>query len=229
MADGCKPCSFCGKPNDAGRSHTMEEVAPFIARLRRQHQALVAAMVRRGAYQEAMAMLNDATRLPALWRWHTAGRLTPELLNELLREWWCSTYTTLSLDSWQVIELFDRAGFVSDAPLPRGRLTIYRGQRAEADVGVCWSLSEAVAAKFALHNTLRRTVVLSTTAERNAILGYLTERGDDEVIVDPDCLGDIQCKPLDERLRRLGERYQAEVTAELTAVEPGWVGSEAEG
>jgi hypothetical protein len=190
------------------------EVARFMAPRDRHHEGRISALVRRGDYQGAMAMLNDATRLPALWRWYAAGRLSRNQLNGLLRGWWSSTHTSLSLEQWQIIDMFDSAGFVRNARLPAGRLTIYRGQRAEAEIGVCWTLNEAVAAKFALYHTDRgQSVVLSTTTESSAILGYLKDRDEDEVIVDPDCLGEIQSQPLNDRLRQLGERFLAEVAA----------------
>jgi len=48
----------------------------FMAPRDRHHEGRISALVRRGDYQGAMAMLNDATRLPALWRWYAAGRLS---------------------------------------------------------------------------------------------------------------------------------------------------------
>lgn len=68
-------------------------------------------------------------------------------------------------------------------------LTIYRGQDYGARFGIAWSLDPMVAAKFAngaatrQHN--RGGVVYRAIVERSKVLGYMTGRGEAEVIVDP--------------------------------------------
>lgn len=77
--------------------------------------------------------------------------------------------------------------------LPRKRiLTIYRGQFSYQDpLGMSWSLKRDVAQKFADGVSFRirmNGVVVKYRIERNNVLGYLTGRGEFEVICDPDHL-----------------------------------------
>jgi len=78
----------------------------------------------------------------------------------------------------------------NDASLPGTQwLTLYRGQDRGSILGIAWSLDPMVAAKFAdgaatrQHN--RGGVVYRAIVERSKVLGYMTGRGEAEVIVDP--------------------------------------------
>lgn len=72
----------------------------------------------------------------------------------------------------------------------RKRLTIYRGQDLDAPLGIAWSLSQRIAQKFAMGAATRQAnrdgVILKGTVERIDVLAFLTDRGEQEVIVDPD-------------------------------------------
>ncbi|MCU0506589.1 MAG: hypothetical protein MUE82_12640 [Chloroflexi bacterium] len=84
---------------------------------------------------------------------------------------------------------------ITDRPgtaLPAGRyLTIYRGQSGADGAGIAWSLSEAVAKRFARGASVRvpggvpDPVVYTARVARRTVLAYLTGRGEDEVIVNP--------------------------------------------
>ena len=78
----------------------------------------------------------------------------------------------------------------ADKTLPGTQwLTIYRGQDAGAPFGIAWSLDPMVAAKFAdgaaTRQRNRQGVVYRAIAPRTKVMGYMTGRGEQEVIVDP--------------------------------------------
>jgi hypothetical protein len=68
-------------------------------------------------------------------------------------------------------------------------LTIYRGQDYGAPFGIAWSLDPMVAAKFANGAATRQRnrggVVYRAIVPRNKVMGYMTGRHEQEVIVDP--------------------------------------------
>ena len=77
-------------------------------------------------------------------------------------------------------------------PLPEGsrRLTIFRGQEQADPVGFAWTLDEAVALRFFAHGLQDQDpddepVVLSSRVGRRQVRGYITGRGEAEVIVEP--------------------------------------------
>jgi hypothetical protein len=78
----------------------------------------------------------------------------------------------------------------ADATLPGTQwLTIYRGQDAGALFGIAWSLDFKVALKFANGAATRQRnrggVVYRAIVDRTKVMGYMTGRGEKEVIVDP--------------------------------------------
>jgi hypothetical protein len=81
---------------------------------------------------------------------------------------------------------------VDGEQLPRAvqsSIDIYRGQDADAPLGIAWSTSESIARKFARGAATRQAnrggVVLHGTVAYEDVLAYLTGRGEFEIIVDP--------------------------------------------
>jgi hypothetical protein len=119
-----------------------------------------------------------------------------EALDGLI-EWWSGSdpddtdprFLTLWKRAWER----NHRQFITDpdgTDLPmRKRITIYRGQDLDAPIGIAWSTSSRVARKFAngagSRQWNRGGVVLKGTVARVNILAYLTDRHENEVIVDP--------------------------------------------
>lgn len=111
--------------------------------------------------------------LPELWTGADVGHA-----DRYLQLWW---------------EAFDRNGHeaVTDGePLPKGRtLRLYRGQDGDVPPGISWTLDQQVAEKFARGAATRQGnrggTVFEVEVPRTIILGYLTGRGEREVIIDP--------------------------------------------
>jgi hypothetical protein len=80
-------------------------------------------------------------------------------------------------------------GLLTDAPdgLPAGSLTVYRGQSAGDPLGISWTLDPAVAHMFAagIRVALPDGVVYTGTVEPADVLGYITQRDEAEIVVDP--------------------------------------------
>lgn len=102
-------------------------------------------------------------------------------------DWWA--------DTWQAVVSANDGMMLtdSDVPLPvedDDTLYIYRGQLAGAPVGLAWSTDRFVAEKFALSGGGRSTMlggkVLEGTCDPRDVLGWLTGRGESEVVVLPE-------------------------------------------
>jgi hypothetical protein len=125
-------------------------------------------------------LVDDRTvfrMLPALWRGSDPDDEDPRFLDLWLRAYeWNGSYL--------------RDGIA----LPRTRvLDVYRGQDPIADAdtlrGIAWSLDREVAEKFAHGAALRvgdrAGTVYHARINRKSVLGYLTLRGEAEVVCDP--------------------------------------------
>jgi hypothetical protein len=119
--------------------------------------------------------------LPDLWRGSDPDDTDP---------WWSMMWA----DAW---EANGRVPILDGGPLPeRSWLEVYRGQIGEAALGVSWSLDEKVARRFAMTGGGRFAraggVVLKAEARRHSVFAYLTERGEQEVIVPPTALRHVE-------------------------------------
>ena len=133
----------------------------------------------------------------------TVGKYSEGLIShaELLDEWpelWRGSDPDDTDRRWLQIwrEAYQRAGRTvldEGVPLPPGRLTLFRGQMAGDPLGIAWSLDRGIAAKFANGAGFRTAVmggiIIVARVRRDRVLGYLTGRGESEVIVDP---GDVR-------------------------------------
>jgi hypothetical protein len=115
--------------------------------------------------------------LPELWRSSDPDDEDPRFLDLWLRAY-----------EWNGSYLRDGRA------LPRTRvLDVYRGQDPIADAdtlhGIAWSLDREVAEKFARGAALRTGdrdgTIYHARINRSSVLGYLTLRGEAEVVVDP--------------------------------------------
>jgi hypothetical protein len=161
---------------------------------------LVLDLVCRGGRQTApsvVGLLND--------------RLSVDVLREVLpHAWsWCDL-PQRKLPTREWLTLFKRAGYCTDitaGPMverPKGPMVIWRGQRTDRPFGMAWSFSRSKAEFF---NTRGMAQVLASdnldafrrgdrvelglyevTVPPHAVLAILTEREEDEVIVNPNCL-----------------------------------------
>lgn len=111
--------------------------------------------------------------LPDLWREADPDDTNPEYLS-LWREAWTRN---------------GRETICDGPSLATIKLTIYRGQKKSATVGFAWTLDRAIAAKFAKSGGLRGRIpdgtILKAIVRRKDVYGYLTKRGESEIIIDP--------------------------------------------
>lgn len=129
----------------------------------------------------------------------------PEKARDLVRRWWTVC------ESWgdqlpEALEMLGRLGYTEDGkPLPDGDFfEIWRattGEDAEPDGGG-WSLRREVAEQFArMLTSVRASWVLGIHADepvvwrgivrRDDVLGYFTERDEDEVVVPNGSVWDV--------------------------------------
>lgn len=90
---------------------------------------------------------------------------------------------------WKLARVRNGGRMVRDgARLPKGSMIrCFRGQDADAPLGIAWSLNREVAEKFARGAGSRQQnrggTVFETVVSRKEILAYLTSRGESEVIL----------------------------------------------
>lgn len=91
-------------------------------------------------------------------------------------------------------------------PLPDGKwFVVYRGQMPDALPGIAWSLNQDIADKFARGAGVRTKmpgVVLGGKVHRDTILAYITGRGEQEILVDPDWVFDVSVLTAYELVRK---------------------------
>ena len=144
-------------------------------------------------WAEALFWCGSYSRVDAALRWQEAGFATRD---ELLDKWphlWSGGDPDDSdprfLVVWHEARVRNGGTVTDGEALPDGeRLTIYRGQRPLDSLGIAWSLKQAVAMKFANGASMRTPIagqVYVHEVHRSTILGYMTARGEAEVIVDP--------------------------------------------
>lgn len=130
--------------------------------------------------------------------------MVKEELTKILRSEWkrCEAHKNYRKD---FIELFYRTGFIKDdenVDLPEdNELTIYRGNLGENEpAGISWTLSKEKAAWFSYYLLSPRAAFLGiykkdgiptvwqAKVKKEHVLGYFTERNEQEVVVDPETL-----------------------------------------
>lgn len=151
------------------------------------------------AFPVALAQTGSYARMDLAYRALDAGYATEEQVLGSLPELWRGSDPDDEdgrfLDLWLRATLRNGGRYLRDgAALPRGRtLTVFRGQDPADDPahlrGIAWSLDVATAEKFARGAWARvgnrRGVVYEGRVPRDVVLGYLTGRGESEVVVDP--------------------------------------------
>ncbi|WP_270353551.1 hypothetical protein [Microbacterium testaceum] len=127
-----------------------------------------------------------------LFEWFYSGRLTGSELSEAVPFVWSSAkqpFRAFSKLTW--IELFHAAGYTEDcepAERPPGPLTLYRASEPQYAHRLAWTGSLAIAERFLEINKRYgdrdRFVYTITVAATDRVLAHITDRGEDEYIVD---------------------------------------------
>ena len=156
-----------------------------------QNHDLAAEAVRRRDWGRALGSLSSSFALPMLAAWWRAGCLTVEELRTVLPSAWSRAEPNDASPKWLQLwrEAAGSGGRIEEEPLPAGGpLTVYRGEAKEPrrkTRGIAWTLSRDVAIRFALRLPWSdgSGVVLEGLVPRDAVLGYITDRNEQEVIV----------------------------------------------
>jgi hypothetical protein len=126
------------------------------------------------ALDERLASADEVLAIwPALWSGSDPNDTDPRFL-----QMWLGAY-------WR------HHGMICDGEplLDQDTINVYRGQDADAPLGIAWTTSKCVAKKFARGAATRQSnrdgVVIHGTVKREDVLAYLTGRNEFEIIVDP--------------------------------------------
>jgi hypothetical protein len=150
-------------------------------------------------FDRAAVMVGSYARLDWAVRQLAAGRIDEELLLSRWPSLWRGSDPDDTdprfLEIWQLA--YERAGGTvlddPDRPLPDSpEILVYRGQDPGATLGIAWTLSRKIATAFAAGMATRQGnrggVVLRAVTHSSGVLGYLTGRHEEEVVVDPSIL-----------------------------------------
>lgn len=164
-----------------------EQRAIWQMRLQRAKDAVL-----RCDWDLALGLIERPSRLGLLSEWWHQCDMTDEELRAVLPGTWSDAEPDDTEEQWLALWVdAAESGRVETQPLPEGdTLTIYRGEPAKPDgelKGIAWSLDRDVATFFALRpsGSSGTGVVIEATVPRFAILGYITDRNESEVIIDP--------------------------------------------
>jgi hypothetical protein len=157
----------------------------------------VAKWLREGTltFDQAVCRVGSFARLEFIMQAMDDGLVSRERVLEILPEEWPGSdpndtnprFLALWQEAWEA----NRKRYIRDGKaLPRNKLlTIYRGQDADAPLGIAWSLSKVVADKFArgagTREAHRGGIILKRQVPRSKVLAYLTARNEDEVVINP--------------------------------------------
>jgi hypothetical protein len=189
--------------NDAGGVKlTQEQALELDERLSGRELAAFKRAAEEGDFSNALSRLSSSLVAEGILYLDAEYRISNVELRDILREHWtrCDApgETTEALRA-----LFQRAGYVSDTDdRLTGELTIYRGTFGDdPSGGLSWTLDESKAQWFAARGARGVPRERSTSTVWRAkvdaadLLGYFTERNEDEVVVDPACLRELKQVP----------------------------------
>jgi len=158
-------------------------------------------------FGRALSLYGSPERAPKLREWRTRYGMTTEELRGVLQEAW-NVIEAWSTPEWNEVKLawLRETGYVSDSSRKfSGELTVYRGNLGEPEpAGLSWTLSRDKARHFALvaassrgsflgmHGGQPVPTVWRATVASSDVLGYFVSRGEDEVVVDPATLRDVE-------------------------------------
>jgi hypothetical protein len=147
-------------------------------------------------FDKIIWLIGSYARFDFALRQMDKGRATPEQIYKILpRLWSFSDPDDLNprfLKIWQAAYEWNGKKYLRDGKaLPRDKqLVVYRGQdRTQKEIGIAWSLDRNIAAKFARGAWARQNnrdgVVITGRVAKVNVLGYMTKRGEAEIIADP--------------------------------------------
>lgn len=120
----------------------------------------------------------------------TTARISDQVLSEhLAAAWSLAEYPDAALPRLVWRRLFDAAGYTIDgvrADRPSGEVVLWRGSVAERRTDWSWTPDQQVAARYAAGCVGGRPLgqLWQVTAPPEALLAFMTTRGEDEYVVD---------------------------------------------
>ena len=172
--------------------HTILAPAHFLNPLFERRQAALQAALEDGDYKSAFYTYESPYRLLVLRDF--LDFLEDEECRELLGIAWTTCEFPSSYDTEALVELFERNGFITDSPwgvAPTSEMTIYRGGHRD---GMSWTSDIQVAANFRIRLG-RDEDLWRATVNGCDVLALFADRGESEVVVNPDTLFDVVAIP----------------------------------
>lgn len=148
-----------------------------------------------GNYASAIWYYEKPYRMTYLMMWYEWGVISKAELAKILPDVWTDTEHPRQFGYRKLVKLFKEAGYVTDAPdhHPPEEPIIFRGCLPKDMKGLSWTFNPRKADWFANRFNRKGTgKVYQARIPAKAVLGIFLGRDEDEVVVDPKYLIDIQ-------------------------------------
>jgi hypothetical protein len=145
----------------------------------------------------ALWLYEKPYRLSILYTWwKQAGLVSLDQLREILPEAWTNAEYPFQCGYGNILRMFRATGFVTDAPdhhPPESEVYIFRGCLAKHKRGLSWTFNPRKADWFANRfNKKGLGHVYKAHIPKEGVLGIFLGRNEDEVVVEPKLLYDLE-------------------------------------
>jgi len=144
----------------------------------------------------ALWLYEKPYRLSILYVWWRAKIVTDAQLKEILPEAWTNAEFPFQCQYRKILAMFRRTGYVTDAPdhhPPESEVYIFRGCLPKHKNGLSWTFNPRKADWFAHRLNKKNTGrVYRAHIPKEGVLGIFLGRNEDEVVVDPKLLYDLE-------------------------------------
>lgn len=149
-----------------------------------------------GKYSSAIWLYEKPYRMTMLMNWWHDKVIDLDILKDLLPEVWVNTEHPRQFGYSRIVKLFRATGYLTDAPdhQPPDSILIFRGCQPKDKRGISWTFNPRKADWFARRLDHRGTakVYKARVRSKKGILGVFLSRDEDEVVVDPRYLIDVE-------------------------------------
>lgn len=163
----------------------ISEVANAIYEQKREQ---VTKLESEGQWDKAIWLYERPFRMEQFLKWWDEGVISASLAPRMFRAVWIDSEDPQFFHE-QVLDLLHQIGFVTDEnhDSPQEPITVFRGTLPQWHRGMSWTRSMDIAVWFAKRFD-RNGSVYECTAPPDAVLAMLDDRGEQEVILDPEPL-----------------------------------------
>lgn len=152
-----------------------------------------------GNYEGALWFFERPYRLTQLQSWYWLNLISLEQLKKILPDVWLDTEHPHQFGYPSIVKLFKETGFLTDIPGLREPVEceVFRGCLSAHKRGISWTLDKSRAEWFAKRLNRGKGRVYRTIVNPKAQLAAFNGRGEQEILVNPRALKDLEEMPFE--------------------------------